>query len=176
MNKHYFGIDCGINGAIVDIGVDGKNPKSVAMPTLIENGKKKHDLFAISQFFKRVSVDFQSNYKARPFFIVEDPGHHAPSASGLRSMTLSFAYIEACIVCCQLSYETVSSRSWQKSFWNKKEAVEIGEEYNTKKMASRAARSIWPDFDFRKNERSRIDHDGIVDAALIAEYGRRHNL
>ena len=177
MNKHYFGVDCGINGAIVEIGFDGKKPKALVMPTkLIDKGKKKHDLNAIAQFFKRVAIDFQSATNIKPYFIVENPGHHAPSAAGLRSMTISFGYIEACLICCQLQYNTVSSREWQGSFWNKKEAINLGEEYNTKKMASNAAKAIWPNFDFRKNERSRIDHDGIVDAALIAEYGRRHNL
>lgn len=42
---------------------------------------------------------------------------------------------------------------------------------DTKAMALVKVKRMWPDFDFTKNKRSRVPHDGIVDAALIAYYG-----
>ena len=35
------------------------------------------------------------------------------------------------------------------------------------------AKKLWPNQSFLATERSRKPHDGIIDAALIAEYGRR---
>ena len=42
-----------------------------------------------------------------------------------------------------------------------------------KAYAASVAVGLWPDVDFRRTERCQGPHDGMVDAALIAEYGRR---
>jgi hypothetical protein len=42
---------------------------------------------------------------------------------------------------------------------------------NPKVTSLYVARQIWPDVDMRANDRCRVPHDGIVDAALIAYYG-----
>ena len=44
---------------------------------------------------------------------------------------------------------------------------------DTKAMSLLAAKRLFPNVDLRKNDRCKIAHDGIVDALLIAEYGRR---
>jgi hypothetical protein len=41
---------------------------------------------------------------------------------------------------------------------------------STKKQAFHIAQKLYPNVDFRKSDRSRIAHDGIVDAVLIANY------
>lgn len=42
-----------------------------------------------------------------------------------------------------------------------------------KAHAYSVARGLWPDHDFKRTARCRGPHDGCVDAALLAEYGRR---
>lgn len=44
---------------------------------------------------------------------------------------------------------------------------------DTKKMALLVARSVFSQNNFLANDRCRMAHDGLVDASLIAEYGRR---
>jgi hypothetical protein len=44
---------------------------------------------------------------------------------------------------------------------------------DTKKMSRIAVMRLFPGEDLRKNDRCDVPHDGIVDALLIAEYGRR---
>lgn len=39
--------------------------------------------------------------------------------------------------------------------------------------ALKAARELWSAMDWRKSERATKPHEGMIDAALIAEYGRR---
>lgn len=176
MNRAYFGVDCGKNGAIAWPDVDYKDNRAMLMPLKFDDKKKSSiDLWSLWQFLLRVQVDYQSEYNTRPFFVVEDPGHHAPSAAGLRSMTYSFSAVESLIVSCGFKHHTVVSRTWQKDFWTKPSKLSQ-EKYDTKKEALKAAQSIWPNMDFRKNDRSRIAHDGIVDACLLAEYGRRNNI
>jgi hypothetical protein len=45
-----------------------------------------------------------------------------------------------------------------------------------KAASIRVAMRLWPSVDFRRTERCRKPHDGMTDAALIAEYGRRQQL
>ena len=51
-----------------------------------------------------------------------------------------------------------------------------GQKFNTKAAARNAASKVWPGEDWRKNDRCKVAHDGICDAALISEYGRRLDL
>jgi hypothetical protein len=50
------------------------------------------------------------------------------------------------------------------------------EKGETKRAASELARRLWPDESFFATERCKTPHDGLVDAALIAEYARRKNV
>lgn len=49
-------------------------------------------------------------------------------------------------------------------------------EVNTKKTSMNAAKRIFPNVDFRKNERCKKPDDNKIDSLLIAEYARRKNL
>ena len=42
-----------------------------------------------------------------------------------------------------------------------------------KEYAAKIAARLWPDVSFLETARCKVPHDGMVDAALIAEYGRR---
>jgi hypothetical protein len=46
----------------------------------------------------------------------------------------------------------------------------------TKPMALAKARQLWPDEALQATDRCRVAHSGMVDAALIAEYGRLKDL
>jgi len=62
-----------------------------------------------------------------------------------------------------IPYSLVSPQGWQKVMLA---GQPRGSEYL---VASR----IWPGQDFRASERCKVQHEGLVDAALICEYGRR---
>lgn len=63
--------------------------------------------------------------------------------------------------------ELVNPKEWQKAMFEGMPADD------TKKVAARVAEKLWPGIDLRKSKRARKPHDGICDAACIAEYGRR---
>ncbi len=159
----YIGIDCGLDGAIVRMS-DRKNEDKIAMPT-ISNGKRREiDIDKLSSIFESWGL-------LDCVLVIEDPGGHAPSAAGLRSMTYSFAVIKTLTIVHRLPYHTVAARKWQSAFWSRPSG-----KYDTKAAALKAATQIWPDDDWRRNERCKIAFDGFVDAALLAEYGRRNNI
>ncbi len=62
-----------------------------------------------------------------------------------------------------LSYELARPQEWQRALLA---GQAEGSEYL---VASR----LWPQAEWRQSERSQKPHEGLVDAALIAEYGRR---
>jgi len=62
----------------------------------------------------------------------------------------------------------VSANDWHSHFGivnNKK-----GEGKTTKVQAFEICKQLYPDENFRKSERSKVFHDGIVDATLLARY------
>ena len=77
-------------------------------------------------------------------------------------------YVEACLAAAAIAHTFVTPVKWQNTM-----LVGVERKLDTKKRALIAARRIWPTEDFLATERSKKPHDGIVDAALLAEYGRR---
>ena len=47
---------------------------------------------------------------------------------------------------------------------------------DTKKMALAVAKRLWPSETFLATSRSSVAHDGLVDASMLADFGRRKNL
>lgn len=135
------------------------------MPTIKEGKRRAIDIPKLNEILCKDSI---IQYHT---VVVEDPGHHAPSAAGLRSMTYSYATILTILRVHQIRHHTVSARTWQKHFWTKQPG-----EYDTKAEALKAATKIFPDQSWLKNSRCSKPHDGFVDAALIAEYGRSQNI
>jgi len=61
-------------------------------------------------------------------------------------------------------------RTWQKEFWNSVAG------YDTKAESVRIAKMLWPEQDFLRTPKCKTPDNGITDALLIAEYGRRKGL
>lgn len=183
----YMGIDCGLDGAIVCLSSEGI-VDMIEMPTKKQDDKRSIDIETLADLFKKIYHEIRvyrsyqpgGNHfrKANPDVIlrnfhimIEDPGPHAPSAAGLRSMTYSLAIIEALLVMCDFKYNLVMARKWQKEFFSKPKGMK--EKFDTKAAALAAADAIWADTDWTRTPRSSKAFDGFVDAALIAEYARR---
>jgi hypothetical protein len=163
---HYIGIDCGLDGAIAI--VSGNNIHAmIEMPTINNDGKREIDIHRLSNLFDN------DNIRNSHIAYVENPGHHAPSASGLRSMTYSYAIIKTLLIANGIENHSVMARTWQREFWEKPKDSKI--KYDTKASALSVANRIWSKTDWRRTPRSKKCFDGYVDAALIAEYGRRRD-
>lgn len=65
-----------------------------------------------------------------------------------------------------ISYEIVRPQTWQKAMLD---AVSG----DTKARAVATCKRLFPDVDLRVSERGTKPHDGVADALLIAEFGRR---
>lgn len=163
----YIGVDCGLDGALVFIHNDEIH-SMIEMPTTKFGRKRLIDIDKLAHMFN------SDNKRKSHVVIVEDPGGHAPSAAGLRSMTHSFAVIKTLLVANQIKHHCFHARKWQSDFFKKPKDF-VGK-FDTKKAALESANKIWPNTDWRRTQRSKKPFDGFVDAALIAEYGRTRNL
>lgn len=168
--KYYIGVDCGLDGGISILNTDGDLVSRKIMPTASKGKGRKIDVCGLADLFSRIG-----DLEHRQTFIIENPGGHAPSAAGLRSMTYSYAVIEALVVANGLKYHDILSQKWQKQFWSKPKMPK-GQKFDTKGAALDVARKLWPKESWLKTDRCTKPHDGMVDAALLAEYGRRNNL
>ena len=175
--KHYIGIDCGKSGAICEIDNAGNLLEFHAMPIVGKGKGSKLDLQKLAEYFsyKKLAIENGRDYMV----IVEDPGGHAPSAAGLRSMTYCFAAIETLLVAYKIKHHIVLSQKWQREFWSKPQMPK-GQKFDTKAAALAEARKLWPDEHFRVTSEAgnllKNPHDGIVDAALLATYGMRKRI
>lgn len=65
-------------------------------------------------------------------------------------------------------YTLVKPQAWQKVVWQG-----AADKLDPKEKSLIAAKRLFPGISFKATEKCKKDHDGLIDAVLIAEYGRR---
>lgn len=158
----YVGIDNGISGAIAILKEDGSLDTWMPMP--IQKTHRGNEVVP-----KCIHTILWRLKSISPItVIIEEPGG-SQSAKSASSMAGSFHAIRAVLDILQIRYHRITPQSWQKKMLKCKPG-------DTKKAALVIARSLWPEASWLETPRCRTPHDGAIDAALIAEYGRRNNL
>lgn len=173
---HVIGIDPGKKGAIVAINTQ---TNQIVGKHLIPYVGKECDLRSLKDIFYL--------YKNIALHVAMEKVH-AMQVGG-NSSNFNFGkicgYLEALIVTTDIPYTLVSPKTWQKTMFEgvsliskqSKTCPKTGKiirgSVDNKQMAAIAAKRLFPNEDLRATQRSKIPHDGIIDALLIAEYGRR---
>lgn len=176
--KNYAGIDPGKNGAIVLIKSDNT---IIAEKTPLLG--KEYNILEFKNIIKKLKDDYPDIH-----FIVE----HVHAIFGVAAgATFEFGYgcglIEGILVSLGISYTKVQPKEWQKLAFkgtaeirkpdkvNKNGKTVIGR-LDTKPMALLSAQRLFPDVNLKATDRSTKAHEGIVDALLLAYYGKTTNL
>jgi len=138
------GIDPGKNGCILGLFGSGKEVRRDITPTI---GKEldMHGFLAVIKFYKNNSMLLHA--------YIEDV--HAICGASAGDMFAGVPEIR------------------KPSTRRNKDGDPIRGPRDTKAMALLAAKRLFPSVDLTATERSKKPHDGIVDALLLAEYGRR---
>lgn len=163
--KTYIGIDNGLDGGMAFL--EEKRLQVFPLPVTKAGKGRKLDLLVIERLVRVESPNC--------FVLLEEPEPHAPAASALRSLWYGFGQLEALLTVLRVPFLPIKCRTWQREFFTRPQMAK-GEKFDTKAAALVAAQRIWPRHDWRATERSLKFHDGMIDAALIAEFGRRNNL
>jgi hypothetical protein len=161
MSPLYIGIDNGVSGALAVVTQYSNLLDATPMPVKAGPHGREVDVKAVWDWMR-------DRIKERHdvCVIIEEPGG-SKSAKAAKSMAGSFHALRAICELKGLSYKRITPQSWQKSLLGK---IPAGE---TKPRALAEVRSLWPDEDWLATPRCKTAHDGMVDAALIGEYGRR---
>lgn len=92
---------------------------------------------------------------------------HAMPKQGVSStfnFGMNFGFIQGVLKAYGIPYELVTPQKWKKEFSctsDKNTSIEV-------------CKRLFPNVNLKATERCKKDHDGMAEALLIAEYGRRH--
>lgn len=175
MAKTYGGIDPGKHGAIALLLPTGGLVKS-PFPLMGKGSKQELDLRKLGEFFRSI----KANYPDLLFVMEEVHSLYGMSASTNFVFGFNNGLIVGMLNAMNIPYTLVQPKAWQKEIWvnaDRMEHVVKGKaKTDTKGTSSKAAARLFPSEDFTPTERSSKDHDGMVDASLLAVYGKRKNL
>lgn len=162
----FAGIDIGAKGGIAVLSETGAVLHLRAMPSMAGKFTIPLMVDALREVDEHARLHSPGGIR---FCILEQVG--AFPGQGVSSM-FSFGYnagsIEGCISSLSWPYQLVRPQVWQKMMH-----VGIHSGVDPKVKSLMAAKRLFPKETFLATSRSLKPHDGIIDAILMAEYGRR---
>ncbi len=160
--KTIIGIDNGTTtGGLCAISAhDGAIIDYRSMPWKIHKSRKEVDLRVLELWIEKVTEMMEYN----TLFVIEEP-NNSRNASTAYSVASCFHSLRGYFTARNLTFERITPQSWQKKMMGK---VPAGE---TKSAALQRANEIW-DEKWLATPRCYTPHEGLIDAALIAEYAR----
>lgn len=163
----FVGIDVGKLGAIVIINNESSEIVTIPMPMI---GKEYN--------IQKIAFELEYYSKYIKHLCIENV--HAVQTSG-RTGSFEFGFgkgiLEGIIVTLKIPYARVSAATWQKEMWTGITKQYVAgtdkKKIDTKATSLIAAQRLFPRESFLATEKSKVPHNGIVDALLIADYTRR---
>lgn len=178
--KMYWGIDPGMKGFHVFVDEIGQHHESI--PIYVDP-KIKNITFMHNTFEDIISKYEQKGYKL--ICILEDiRGYDGTSKKSAESMMHTVGAIEMALIAYGVTHIKVPPKEWQKEMHKgvplikKMSSTKKTQVKDTKAMSIIAAQRIFPGVSLgrqMKTKLSTVPDDNLVDALLIAEYGRRQN-
>ena len=171
------GCDPGKTGAIVTIDTETKTISKAVTPTV---GK---------EIDWGVFADLLRDKENSHIFLEHVHAMFGTSAKATFTFGGCFEGVKALIAALKIPYTLVQPKVWQgvmyqgileirkapiKITTGKRKGQTMKGRRDTKAMSLQAAKRLFPKIDLRASDRCKIAHEGIVDALLIAEYGRRN--
>ena len=166
MSKVYIGFDIGFKGGIVTMA-DGDIVDKTIMPLM--GGDL--DIIAIAKILNK-HKDFKRHLVTEKF-----AGFFGYSKKAAVSVATQSGKLRAICALLKLPMTAITPQTWQKEMWTgttiQYKKVSGKRAKDTKKTSILTATRLFPSECFKPSARYVNPHDGLVDAALLAEYGRR---
>ena len=144
----YIGIDPGKNGGIA----------------LLSNTSDFIDNFVYSEDAILEVLKQASKYVDKICYLEHVHAMPKQGVSSTFNFGMNFGFIQGVLKAYGIPYELVTPQKWKKEFSctsDKNTSIEV-------------CKRLFPNVNLKATERCRKDHDGMAEALLIAEYGRRH--
>lgn len=163
MNRIIIGIDNGISGGLVALSDHPGPPIAMTiMPIRRHRSRNEVDVSALSEWLHQAC----GGWPECATYVIEEP-NNSRNAGTAYAVASCFHAIRGYLESKRHSWHRITPQSWQKAMIPKCKAGE------TKIRALAKARELWPDENWLASKRCKTPHAGLVDAALIAEFGRR---
>lgn len=158
--KCVVGIDNGLCGGIAILSQHhGAIVAKRVMPTRERNGKREVDVAALRDWLcGSLGGDFLTSV-----FVVEEPVG-SKSLNAAKSMASSFHAVRGMLETKGATWHAIKPRTWQSAM--------LANSGDTKADALIYAELRWPDESWLRTPRCTTPHDGMIDAAIIAEHYR----
>ena len=164
------GIDPGLSGGLAFITWDNaissnkKNMKAVdliVMPTVSKSKKSNKRMIDTN---KLNSILFQK----KPDFVFIEKVFSRPGEGVVSAFTFGFGagILEGLVVANNLKFEYISPIEWTRYFYN------IVPHPNPKFRSQAYVDKFYPDISFLATPKSKVPHQGILDAFMISLYGK----
>lgn len=155
------GIDNGLSGGAAAISLmTGRLIAKTAMPTLKRAGKAEPDVRAFNLWIQSLESSVE--------VWIEEPLKRAPSSQSMRSMAMGFGLLYGSL---RMNPQVARLEAVQVVDWHR--SLLPGIPQGMSKMAAEiVAGNLEPGEKWRATARCTTAHDGIIDAFLIAHFGR----
>ena len=184
--KWYLGLDPGKSGGCILLDDKG-SIKARYIPEFIGD---ECDVNSFSDFFEHCKKGVEEVSGILHVAIEDVHSIYGVSASANFTFGFMVGLLRTLVKVNQLPYTMIQPKEWQKEVWVNSEIEREPDKLNksgkkvpgkikTKLTSLKASKRLWPTYDFRSNidlkSRVKNPHDGLIDAALIAESVRRKN-
>lgn len=159
----FLGVDNGVSGGLVALSDQSQIVSMLPMPVLRARKGNEIDIKAVWDWIDGLDA------REKITVVIEEPGG-SKSSKAANSMAGSFHALRALCVLKGLRWHRITPQSWQK------EMLPGCKTGDTKPRALAECKQLWPEEPFLGSPRCKVAHEGLVDAALIAEYARRKRL
>lgn len=161
----YIGIDNGLSGALVALSdCPGPPVSKIVMPTRGKSSGNEVDAVAVRDWMLSLGTIAQLSV------VIETPGKFSKGVQAISSMWDSYGALRSLCEVVGIRHHRISPQAWQRSM------LPNCAKGDTKPAAKARAAQLWPRETWIPNTRSKKPHGGLIDAALIAEYGRIRGL
>jgi sulfur carrier protein ThiS len=175
------GIDPGLHGGIATINPEGI-VTAIPIPTITiqVNGKDRtaYDHTKVAHIFRKLGIYHMlgkhdcfavlEEQQPRPTFYKDKQGKvKKQGATSLYTTGCGFCLLKQALIDFEIPHEIIPPKDWQKTFGI------TGGKGNTKIQSFEICKRLFPNLSLLPTQKSRKDSDGLADAALIAEFGRR---
>lgn len=159
----FVGIDPGLDGALVVLDAGGMIVQQEVLPVIpAGRGRRTYDVPGLVSMLKTLAETGDLCVTLEQALIFRGQGL-ASTAAGIGGQRL----IEGILAALQIRFQVVHPKTWQRGILTGCAAKD------SKAAAQIVAGRLWPHNSWLKSEACRTPHVGLIDAALLAEYGRR---
>lgn len=175
----HIGIDPGFQGGIAvisDYRTFGTPMPTYNIEVKTKRGltkRKRYDLLKLRRFLAPYATmhTLKKHYReATECHVTLEEAFPMPAqgVTSMYSVGLGYGIFQGLLTGFDMEYTTVHPKTWQAEF-----QIRTNEEKTTKEQALAICEELFPDVNLLSSERATMPHKGIVDALLIAEYGKR---